>query len=469
MKNSLLNISKFIVIALSFLCVNGFANAEPASKAHKKLTQYLDNLQAHEKLMGTVYITKKGEPLYEHHFGYASVKDKRAIDANTAFRIASISKIYTSVLLMQLVEAGKLTLDTTLEGFYPTLPKAESITIEHLLTHRSGIYNYIEDLNFHAYKEGGQTREEMEQRIIAFDSQFKPDSKHAYSNSNYLLLGYIIESLYGKSYAEVVAEKIAKPLGLISTYVPSDAKLRSNEATGYHFPLPNTQSSGGYQMPKGWQKNVNSHPSVLHAAGGIVSTAKETNQFLVALSTGKLVSEKSLNEMKKLRDGYGLGMFAAPFYHRKFYGHNGFIDGYMSSTGYNFDDGIALTVVSNAVNFNFNDMLIAVLSSVYDYEFEIPDFSLQPIVATNELLKKVSGKYSSKDLPLVITMFAQGMQVMAQATGQGPIPITPYSQSEFRFAPAGIVVKFDESSMSDGKYTRFTLLQNGGTFKYQRD
>ncbi len=419
------------------------------------LEHYLAELVKHDKMMSAVLVTRNGEPQFEYYQGLASIEQKVPITADTRFRVGSITKTFTAVLIMQLVESEQLHLDTTLEKFFPAVPNAERITIKQLLNHRSGIHSFTDEQVYLTYMTKPQTRAEMLERVQAYEPVFEPGTEHRYSNSNYVLLGYIIEDLYQQPYAQVLQDKIAQPLGLMSTGFGDAIDIADNEASSYRF-------------SRAWQPAPETHMSVPHAAGAVVSTARDINAFLVGLFNGKLVAESSLNRMMELQDGYGLGMFAMPFYASRLYGHNGSIDGFIASAAYNPEDGIAMTVLSNAVNMTFNDALIAVLSAVYGKPIEIPDFSRKPISLENDAKEKTLGVYASDNLPMDIELRLEGDQLMAQATGQSALPLTPFSATEFRFEPAGIVMEFDPASIEGERYTRFTLKQSGAQYVFQR-
>lgn len=253
-----------------------------------------------------------------------------------------------------------------------------------------------------------------------------------------------------------MAENISTPLALEKTYFGSGTSEGEDEASSYRF-------NGG------WQLQPETHLSVPHAAGAMVSTARETNAFIYSLFANELISEDSLNKMMSLEDGYGLGLFAMPFYGKTFYGHNGSIDGFVSNAAFNPMDGIAITVLSNGVNFKFNDVLIAVLSHIYDKDFDALDFSRAPIELTSEKLEQLTGLFSSEAVPLDIRISINNQQLVAQATGQNALPLTPYSETEFRFEPAGIVIQFDPESLSNGKLDQFRLNQGGGEYLFQRN
>jgi D-alanyl-D-alanine carboxypeptidase len=446
---------QLLTIKLVAIFITFSTAAQAANPMHATLDSYLTSLSDNDKMMTAVYVTLNGTPVYEHYSGLASVEDNVPLSAQTRFRIGSITKTFTAVLVMQLIEDGKLKLDTRLSTFFPEVPNAADITIQHLLSHRSGIFNYTNDPEYMGYMTTAQTQQQLVQRIQAYDSQFKPGSKHSYSNSNYALLGFIVESLYEKPLAQVIAEKIAKPLKLNNTYFGNSIEIAENEAPSYRYNST-------------WVKQPETDMSVPHGAGAIVSTAKDTNHFFNALFAGKLVSKRSLKAMMKLEDGYGLGMTAAPFNEKQLYGHFGSIDGFVSAAGYNTEDGLNITVFSNAVNYNFNNVLIAVLSSMYGLPFDVPDFSAKAIEVDEASLHAFEGKFASKQLPIKISFWVEDGKLMSQGEGQNPFPLEAFSETEFRFELAGIVIKFQKPDGTSGQSSAFTLHQGGGAFAFSR-
>lgn len=429
--------------------------AQSLSQHQADLDTYLKTLSDNNKVMTAVYVTENGIPGYEHYAGLASIEDNSPISAQTRFRIGSVTKTFTAVLIMQLIENNKLSLDTTLDQFYPAIPNAAQINIKHLLSHRSGIFSYTNDPDYMSFMTKPQTEEQLVSRIQGYQPEFSPGSKHKYSNSNYALLGFIIESLYDKPLKEVIAINIAQPLHLNNTYYGNSIEIEENEASSYRY--------NGY-----WVKQPETHMSVPHGAGAIVSTAKDTNQFFTALFEGKLISTDSLSAMMKLEDGYGLGMTAAPFGEKKFYGHFGGIDGFVSAAGYNTEDGLNITVLSNALNYNFNDVLIAVLKTMYGQSIDIQDFSAKPIKLSEKILSSFEGKFASTQVPIKIRFWVENGRLMSQGEGQGALPLTAYSETEFRFEPAGIVINFDEPNDSSSHPDGFVLSQGGGKYEFKR-
>ena len=165
-----------------------------------KIDSLLIYLTHHDKFMGQVCIRENGKVLFEKAYGYANVENKMKANGNTKYKIGSITKTFTAVMIMQLIEAKKLKLDTKLSKFYPEIKNADKITIHDLLHHRTGIIDYVNgDSAADPYEK--VSKEGMISRIAAYQSLFVPNSKFEYSNSNYYLLGRIIEDITQKDFA----------------------------------------------------------------------------------------------------------------------------------------------------------------------------------------------------------------------------------------------------------------------------
>ena len=210
---------------------------------------------------------------------------------------------------MQLVEEGKLSLDTKLSKFFPQVKNADRITIEHLLGHRSGIYNFTNEAGYYSYMTEKRTRDQMLKMISEFRPDFEPGSKYAYSNSNYVLLGYIIEDVNGSSFSDALDKRIVQKLDLKHTHYGKKIVSANNEAYSYRFQNGN------------WTKTEETDMSIPHAAGAVVSTPTDLTHFLHGLFNGKLVSSKTLASMTEIKDGYGKGLITFPFGTKQAFGH----------------------------------------------------------------------------------------------------------------------------------------------------
>jgi D-alanyl-D-alanine carboxypeptidase len=305
------------------------------------------------------------------------------------------------------------------------------------------------------YMINAKTKAEMLDIIYNMASDFEPGSQSSYSNSGYVLLGFIIELLDQATYADSLQNRIVNPLKLKHTAYGDKIDVKNNEAMGMIF-----------QEGK-WQNFPETHMSVPHAAGAIVSTSAEVAQFLQALFTGKLVSEDSLDKMMDVQEGYGLGVLRFPFYDRFAYGHTGGIDGFSTITGYFPEDNMAFATLSNALKMNLNDTTIAVLSAYFNRDFEIPEFTMNTLYLSPKELEVFVGNYGTPQLPIDLKFFVDGQTLFAQGTNQSAFPLTPVSKQKFVFERAGIEIEFNDKR-DGGKAIEFMMRQGGGSFPFSR-
>src|SRR5579871_803642 len=161
-----------------------------------KFDSFIHSLSSKELAMGSLAISKKGN-LYQKALGYSFINDQKKKVANieTRYRIGSISKMFTATMIFQLIDEGKINLDNTLSHYFPDLPNANKITIANLLYHRSGLHDYTHDTDFENWMDKPKTHEELLKIVKEKGVDFEPDTKADYCNTNYLILGYIIEKL----------------------------------------------------------------------------------------------------------------------------------------------------------------------------------------------------------------------------------------------------------------------------------
>lgn len=421
-----------------------------------KLDKYIESLDTHDKTMFSAAVVQNGQPIYQKSIGYADIKTNQVANKNTQYRIGSITKVFTSTMIFQLIDEGKLALDTKLATFYPQIKNAELISISMLLSHRSGIHNFTDSPDYGQYMTQPKSKTEMLGLIEALDSDFAPGSAASYSNSGFVLLGFIIEDITHDSYENQLHKRISAKLNLSRTAFGGPIKMSDNQAHSYKY------------ATNAWVAHSETDMSIPHGAGAIISTPTEVGIFIESLMTGKLISATSVAKMKELNQGYGRGLFKFPFHEKIAYGHTGGIDGFTSHTGYISEDEVAFTLTSNGMNMPMNDISIAILSAYYDMPFDLPDFDQKAITLTERELSQYQGLFSSKQIPLNITLKTDGAVLTAQATGQGVLNLTPYSSTDFRFDPAGIKIQFAiEGSKVD--YTTFELIQGGGRYTFIRE
>lgn len=450
---------KYLVFAYLLL----FAGISSAQNypAKAKADSLFDLLQKHHKAMGSVCIMKNGNALYSRSFGWSEALAHVRNNDSTAFRIGSISKVFTSVMIHQLMEEGKLARTSTLSQFFPELTTYKDISISQLLDHSSGIHNFTNDDEYVSYSTRNHTHDEMLAIIGKPALDFKPGKKHEYSNSNYVLLGYIVEQLTGSVYAEEVQKRIVQKLALRHTYAGQALGTKSNEARSYEWGMSDWSSNSD------WKAATETDMSIPHGAGMMVASASDLCRFMEGLMYGKLIQPKSLDVMQELHDGYGSGLFRFPFGSRYAYGHNGGIDGFQSMLAYFPDDSITVAGTFNALDMEMNDIIIGLLSIHYNKAYTLPDFKEINVVFRSDELMLYPGTYASKGFPLKISIREESGKFYAQATGQGEFPLTAISLTEFRFEPAGIQLIFQAADATKD-VQHFTLKQAGQTYEFDK-
>jgi CubicO group peptidase (beta-lactamase class C family) len=405
-------------------------------------------LDENNRFMGSLSISENGKVTYSKTIGKADLASGKSSDNLTKYRIGSISKMFTACLIFQAIEENKLSLKQNINRFFPKITNAKEITIGNLLNHRSGIHNYTNDTSYFNYYTALKSQKEMLEIIQAGGSDFKPNSKTEYSNSNYILLSFILEKIYKKSYEELLELKIIQPLGLKNTYFGKKLELAKNECASYRF-------SGKWEL----EKETNS--SVSLGAGGIVSTTEDLLFFITNLFEGKIIQASSLEQMIKIEDGFGMGIFSVPFYDKKGFGHTGGIDGF-SSFLYTFpEEKISIALTSNGSRFNNNDISIAALSACFDLPLQLPSFSELELRSAD--LDKYLGSYANSEIPIKISITKDSLSLIGQATGQPSFTLETIGKDSFGFSPAGVEIQFiPEKNL-------LILKQGGGEFTFTRE
>src|SRR4030095_5923072 len=344
-----------------------------------------DRLAEKNKAMGSLTIAKDGHVLYTRAIGYSQINPKKPLTVASRFRIASITKTFTAVMILQLVEEGKLKLTDTLDKFFPQVPNAKKITILQILSHRSGIPNVSRDQA--TWKPGEPvTKDEMLALIVKGAPEFEPDTKSSYSNSGYFLLSLLLEKVTGKSYDQALEQRINSRIGLKDTYL---ATGRIDVTKGEALPYENTGSDW-----KLWKDGFETHPSI---GFQLISTAGDMAKFIQALFDLKLISQQSLDQMKTIRDGEGLGLVTFTYAGKTFYGNTGGGDNYGSWLMYQPEDKLVISYTTNAKGPPVKDIISGVVDIYYGKAFEIPAFAT--VAVGPEVLDKYVGVYSSPDAP----------------------------------------------------------------------
>lgn len=468
-KSALLILSCMLILNCSF---TGTAMVERQFDK-QKMDNYLSLLSENNKAILSIEIVEKGKTTYQNQTGFAyydATGKKVKADAQTQYRVGSITKMFTATLIMQLIEQEKLSLATPLSVFYPEIKNAGEITIDHMLRHRSGLFNYTADADFREYKSKPQSQEQMITRFSGYEQKFKPDKKFSYSNTNYLLLGYIIEKITNESYQAVLQKNIIDKLNLKSTHLGSVIDTNKNQAQSFHF------SRSDWQIHKQW------HMSTAIAAGAIISSPHDLNIFSNALMSGKLLSKKSINKMLSSgRRSYGRGISRFPFYKRYTHGHFGKIEGFHSALLYFPEEDMSLAVSVNGLALNFNNDIVGpVLSIYYNINYQLPNYNRQSVEVDEKLLSALVGDYhfqsnQDPDFKIETSLFVKNGQLFGRMPDINnpdgmPLDISFIATSENTFfnASEGVELIFKEVWGGTSDPDRFKATYNGTDYYFHK-
>lgn len=394
-----------------------------------KLDQLFDRLLEKNKGMGGLTVARDGKVLYSRSFGYSLINDtqKKPLTADTKYRIASITKTYTAVMVFQLVEEGRLKLTDTLDKFFPQIPNASRITIAQMLHHRSGIPGMEQDGSFGRQP---RTRDEIVARIAKGKPTFEPDASHQYSNTGYILLGFIVERVGGKPYPGALRERITAKLGLRNTMHAGTGNTDSgrNEALSYRY-------------IGGWREAEELDFSVVAGAGGIVSTTADMATFIQGLFDLKLISKSSLTQMMTMRDGEGMGLEPHTFAGRTCYGHTGGSGSSGAWLTYCPEDKVAMAYATNAKIYPVRSIVTGVFDVYWNRPYEVP--ALDAFNVSPDVLDRYVGTYVIAGTPAKMVLTRDGGTLFIQpASENNAAPLEATAENKFKIDP-GPEFEFD--------------------------
>ncbi|MGL1893969.1 MAG: beta-lactamase family protein [Spirochaetaceae bacterium] len=302
----------------------------------KEVDSYIETFSEYKAFHGSILIASGDNILVRKGYGMANVEHEVKNNSNTKFRIGSMTKQFTAMAILILQEKGLLNISDNIDQYIPNCPESwKEITIHQLLTHTSGIPNFT---SFPEYMDVMKKEHSVLQIMSLFmdkSLKYTPGKFFSYSNSGYIVLGYIIEKVSNKKYEDYLNEHIFKKIGMKNTGYDHNKEIIKNRATGYYF--------------NGTQNADYIHMSVPHAAGALYSTVEDLYLWDRALYTDKIVNKKSLDSMFTNYIGsYGYGWkINETQSNSKLIEHDGMINGFSSYIGRYIDDDLVLIILSN--------------------------------------------------------------------------------------------------------------------------
>ncbi len=404
--------------------------------------------------MGTVLVARGGDVILSKGYGSANLEWDIPNAPATKFRLGSITKQFTAASILLLEERGKLKLDDPIKKHLPDAPAAwDTITIFNLLTHSSGIPNFT---SLPEYKTMQLVETPVARTIAAVRDKpldFAPGEKMSYSNSGYLVLGYVIERITGASYGKFVTDNIFTPLGMKDSGYDSNTAVIPRRAAGY-TPSPTGPVNAGFV-----------HMSIPHAAGALYSTTEDLLRWEQGLFGGKLISAASLAKMTTpFKSDYAFGVMVQTMSGKKVVQHGGGIEGFNTFLAYYPDDKLTVAVLAN-LNGEAPNQIAAKLATLAHGGVVQTTSERKEIPLPVATLSKYVGTYELAPGANMMIRLA-GDHLTTQLTGQAQIPI--FAESETKFFLKVVDAQVEFFTDPSGAVTHAVMYQNGRERKVPR-
>lgn len=370
-----------------------------------------------------ILIARKGQVFYKKAFGMANLELDIPMKPDMVFRIGSLSKQFTAVAILQLVEQGKLSLQDEITKFIPDYPmQVQHITIEHLLTHTSGIKAYTSMNTVSEIRRKDMKPKEVIDFFKNEPMDFEPGTKWKYNNSGYFLLGYIIEVITGKPYSAYLEDAFIKPLGLSNTYYGSDIRIIKNRVGAYDKDKDSFVNAEMMSM------------TIPYAGGAIQSTVADLFKWYQALLDYRLLKKETLDQAFKsyvLSDGkfanYGYGWFQGSIQKSATLEHTGSINGFRTMELYLPEEHVFIALFSNCY---CNPRPVELVSKIAALCIGKPyDFTKIPI--NNDELKSYAGMYTSESGQQQLITEENNQLYLHLNGGGDKIKINSYQKDKF--------------------------------------
>ena len=434
----------FVLVAVSF------AQEKPQSDPVVRMEQIIQSYVADQRFMGSVLVARDGKTLLDKGYGFANLEWQVPDTPATKFRLGSITKQFTAASILLLEERGKLKIDDPVKKYISDAPAAwDKVTIFYLLTHTSGIPSFTSFPDYPKRQLEAMTPQQLVEWFRDKPLEFEPGTKWNYSNSGYVLLGYLIEKISGQSYADFVQQNIFTPLGMKDSGYDSNSAVIDRRAAGY-APGKNGPENAGF---------VNM--TVPLSAGGLYSTTEDLLRWEQGLFGGKLLSPASLAKMTTpFKQDYAFGLGVSTDNGHKVIAHNGGIQGFNTSLAYYPDDKLVIAVLGN-LNGNAPDAIASALGKVLHGETVVLPSERKEITLAPDALKKYVGTYEltfpSQSVPMAISL--EDGKLLAQLGQQRKFPI--FAESETLFFYKNVNAQLEFVKNEKGEITGLVLHQNG--------
>jgi CubicO group peptidase (beta-lactamase class C family) len=430
-------------LLLSFLSITLLAQSK-----EEKLNELLSAYSKLNEFNGVALVSENGKILLNKGYGYKNVEAQEPNNEQTIFQIGSITKQFTSTIILKLEEEGKLSTSDKISKYFPDFPNGNEITVFNLLTHTSGIANYTNDVEF---MKSEAVKPTTESKILALFKDkkldFEPNTKYRYSNSGYMLLGYIIQKVTGKSYENVVREYIFGPLQMTHSGFDFVHLNDPNKATGY-FSIDGKNSTISTLVDS----------SVSFSAGAIYTTTADLYKWHNGISGNDIVKRTSIEKaFTPFKNKYGFGWNIDSLNGKRAVMHGGGIFGFNANFARIEQDNISIVLLNNVGNPKLSDITKDIFAILYEKPYKIPE-GKKEIKVSEDILRKYVGTYEIVPQFKIDIMVENG-KLQAQATGQPKFEL--FAQKDNYFFVKVVEAEVEFMSNDKGEVELLNLYQGG--------
>lgn len=428
----------------------GFGQSDKKSSEAPNLArmeQVIQSFVADKQFMGATLVARENDVLLDKGYGFANLEWNIPNSPTTKFRLGSITKQFTAAAILLLEERGKLSVDDPVKKYMPDAPATwDKITIFHLLTHTSGIPNFTGFPDYAKLQGLSATPEELVARFRDKPLDFQPGEKWSYSNSGYVLLGYLIEKISGESYAHFVQENIFQPLGMVNSGYDSNSAITQNRASGYTHDQNGIVNAGYINM------------TIPLSAGGLYSTTEDLLRWEQGLFGGKLLSPASLKRMTTpFKGDYGFGLVIRSVNGHEEIRHAGGIEGFNTMLAYYPEDKLTVIVLAN-MNGSAPQEIASDLHTLAEGGSVVLTSERKVVKIDPKIFDGYVGSYQLAP-NFILKVTREGDRFITQATGQGQVEIFPESDHDFFAKVVDAQITFITNSQ--GHATELILHQGG--------
>jgi len=368
-------------------------------KKKEEIDSIIKAYAAINKFNGTALIHYQNKNIFERSYGWQDAEKKILNQDQSVYQIASLTKSFTALIIVKLSEEGKLSVKDPVSKFIPDYPRGNEITIEHLLTHTSGIYEVLRNKEYFSLLHTGKSIAKNKE-LSFFKNEpldFEPGTQFSYTNSGYILLGIIIEKITGLSYEDAVRKIILNPLKMSHTGFNYLALKSPYKTVPYSYISKTRQ-----EKTEVWNSTLTG------PAGQIYSTVEDLYNYYMGLRDYKIVSKEAFKKATTpFLSGYGYGWFIDNLYGKKLINHGGNIEGSTSYFAMLPEDDLCIILLNNITSKKLEKAGNIILAALLEQPYTLPQPKKEAVLSA-DILKKYVGDYQLADNSVIHILYENG-------------------------------------------------------------